>query len=127
ATIGKKRAYLVFGIVAIAGGLGVALAPTSTPAIAIVLFGVLGVGLGGVNTLMFALAADTVEYGEWKTGVRIEGQIYSTFSFTRKAGQGIGAAVAAFVIGLGSYVAHTATQPDSARNAIKIAAGAVPA
>jgi glucuronide carrier protein len=125
--IGKKRAYLAFGVVAIGGGLGVALAPASIPAIAIVCFGVLGVGLGGANTLMFALAADTVEYGEWRTGFRIEGQIYAAFSFTRKAGQGVGAAVAAFVIGLGGYVAASATQPGSAVDAIKIAAGAVPA
>jgi glucuronide carrier protein len=126
-TIGKKQAYLAFGVVAIVGGLGVAFASASTPAIAIVFFGVLGVGLGGVNTLMFALAADTVEYGEWKTGFRIEGQIYSTFSFTRKAGQGVGAAVGAFVIGLGGYVAQSETQPGSAIDSIKIAAGAVPA
>jgi len=80
-----------------------------------------------VNTLMFALAADTVEYGEWKTGFRIEGQIYAAFSFTRKAGQGVGAAVAAFVIGAGGYVAQSETQPGSAVDAIKVAAGAVPA
>lgn len=127
ATIGKKRAYLALGVVAIAGGIGVAVAPASVPAIPIALFAVLGVGLGGVNTLMFALAADTVEYGEWKTGFRIEGQIYAAFSFTRKVGQGVGAAVAAFVIGLGGYVAQSSTQPSSAIDAIKIAAGAVPA
>lgn len=126
-TIGKKLAYLAFGGVAIAGGIGVTFAPASIPAVAIAFFGVLGIGLGGVNTLMFALAADTVEYGEWKTGFRIEGQIYAAFSFTRKVGQGVGAAVAAFVIGVGGYVAHSATQPDGAIDAIKIAAGAVPA
>jgi glucuronide carrier protein len=125
--IGKKRAYQLFGVVAIVSGIGVALAPTSTPAIAISFFGVLGVGLGGVNTLMFALAADTVEYGEWKTGHRTEGASYSVFSFTRKVGQGIGAALAAFTIGLGGYVEGAATQPGSAVDAIKVGAGLVPA
>jgi glucuronide carrier protein len=124
--IGKKRAYQVFGAVAIVSGIGVALAPASTPAIAIAFFGVLGVGLGGVNTLMFALAADTVEYGEWKTGHRTEGASYSVFSFTRKLGQGIGAALAAYTIGLGGYVSGAATQPVSAVRAIKAAAGLVP-
>jgi glucuronide carrier protein len=125
-TIGKRRAYQVFGAVAIVGGIGVAFAPASTPAIAIAFFGVLGIGLGGVNTLMFALAADTVEYGEWKTGHRTEGASYSVFSFTRKVGQGIGAALAAFTIGLGGYVEAAATQPGSAVDAIKAAAGLVP-
>jgi glucuronide carrier protein len=125
--IGKKRAYQFFGAVAIVSGIGVALAPASTAAIAIAFFGVLGVGLGGVNTLMFALAADTVDYGEWKTGHRTEGASYSVFSFTRKFGQGIGAALAAYTIGLGGYVEGAAAQPGSAVDAIKAAAGLVPA
>jgi glucuronide carrier protein len=126
-TIGKKRAYLLLGFIAIAGALGLALAPESIPAFAIVLFGLLGIGLGGVNTLMWALEADTVEYGEWKTGFRTEGTSYAVFSFTRKAGQAIGAASAAYAIGLGGYVAGAASQPASAVDAIKFTAGIVPA
>jgi glucuronide carrier protein len=126
-TIGKKRAYLILGLVAVAGALGVGFSPASTPALALAFFGVLGFGLGGVNTLMFALAADTVEYGEWKTGYRTEGTSYSVFSFTRKVGQAVGAAAAAFAIGLGGYVAGAQSQPDSAVDAIKLTAGLVPA
>jgi glucuronide carrier protein len=126
-TIGKKRAYLSFGAIAIAGGIGLALSPASAPLVAFCFFFVLGVGLGGVNTLMWALEADTVEYGEWKTGIRTEGTTYALFSFTRKMGQAIGGAAAAYTIGLGGYVAEAASQPGSAVNAIKIAAGIVPA
>jgi glucuronide carrier protein len=85
------------------------------------------VGVGGVNTLMWAMEADTVEFGEWKTGVRTEGTTYALFSFTRKMGQALGGA-AAFTIGLGSYVAGKGVvQTDSAKTAIKVAAGLVPA
>jgi glucuronide carrier protein len=126
-TIGKKRAYLAFGAIGIVGALGVGFAPESTPAVAIAFFGVLGVGLGGVNTLMWALEADTVEYGEWKTGFRTEGTSYAVFSFTRKFGQAIGAAAAAYTIGFGGYVSGAASQPDSAVDAIKFSAGLVPA
>ena len=126
-TIGKKRAYLSFGAVAIAGGVGLAVAPASVPLVAFGFFFVLGVGLGGVNTLMWALEADTVEYGEWKTGVRTEGTTYALFSFTRKMGQAIGGAAAAYTIGLGGYIADAGAQPDSALTAIRIAAGVVPA
>jgi glucuronide carrier protein len=126
-TIGKKRAYLSFGAIAIAGGIGLALSPASTPIVAFCFFFVLGVGLGGVNTLMWALEADTVEYGEWKTGIRTEGTTYALFSFTRKMGQAIGGAAAAYTIGLGGYIAQASAQPDSALTAIRIAAGVVPA
>jgi glucuronide carrier protein len=126
-TIGKKRGYLTLGAVAIAAGIALALAPASTPIVAFGCFFFLGIGMGGVNTLMWALEADTVEYGEWKTGVRTEGTTYALFSFTRKMGQAVGGAAAAYTIGFGGYVAQSATQPDSAVTAIKIAAGVVPA
>src|ERR1044072_3831604 len=88
--IGKKRAYVLSGIIASVAAIGFALAPGSTPALGIACYGVLGVGLGAINALIFALQADTVEYGEWKSGVRAEGASYAILSFTRKAGQGIG-------------------------------------
>lgn len=56
-------------------------------------------------TVMWALEADTVEYGEYLTGVRIEGLTYSLFSFTRKCGQAIGGSIPAFILGLSGYIA----------------------
>jgi len=125
--IGKKRSYLIAGVIGLGGGVGVALAPSSTPAIGIACFGVMGFGLGVINTLIFALQADTVDYGEWKSGVRAEGSSYAVLSFTRKAGQGIGGAMAAYTIGAGGYVSGAASQSHSAVTSIKIAAGAIPA
>ena len=113
--------------IGMAGGVGLALAPASAPVVAFACFFVIGIGMGGVNTLMWALEADTVEYGEWKTGVRTEGITYALFSFTRKQGQAIGGAAAAYTIGIGGYIADSASQPDSAITAIRVAAGAVPA
>ena len=88
ATLGKKLAFVLAGAIAAVSAAGFAFAPASVPALAIVCYGVLGVGFGAVNALIFALQADTVEYGEWKSGVRAEGASYSVLSFTRKAGAG---------------------------------------
>ena len=87
-TIGKKRAYIARRSDRRGRRLGFALAPGSMPAIGIACYGVLGIGFGAINALIFALQADTVEYGEWKSGVRAEGASYAVLSFTRKAGQG---------------------------------------
>jgi glucuronide carrier protein len=125
--LGKRRAYLASGVIAVVGGIGVAVAPGSAPAIGIATFGVLGFGMGAINTLVFALQADTVDYGEWKSGIRAEGSSYAVLSFTRKAGQGVGGAAAAYTIGLGGYVSGAAAQPDGAETAIRVAAGALPA
>jgi glucuronide carrier protein len=125
--LGKKGAYLLGGVIAVVGGVGLAVAPGSQPWIGIVAFGVLGVGLGLTNTLIFAFQADTVDYGEWRSGVRAEGSSYAVLSFTRKAGQGVGGAVAAYTIGLGGYVSGSSSQTDAAITSIRVAAGAVPA
>jgi glucuronide carrier protein len=125
--IGKKKAFLGFGVVGIVGGVGISLSPSSTPWIPIAFFAVMGISTAGVNTLMWALEADTVEYGEWKTGVRTEGITYALFSFTRKLGQAVGGAMAAFVIGVGGYVGGVATQSQSAVDAIRYASGFIPA
>ena len=125
--LGKKRVYMLLGAIGAAAGVAVALVPGSVPAPAIVAFAFFGIGLGGVNTVSFALQPDTVEYGEWRTGARSEGATYSIFSFTRKVGQALGAAAASYAIGIGGYLSNASSQPDSAVTAIKVAAGLVPA
>ena len=48
------------------------------------------------NTVTWAFIADIVEYGQWTSGLRSEGIIYSSYSFTRKVSQ----ALAGFIPGL---------------------------
>jgi glucuronide carrier protein len=109
-TLGKRNGYLVLGLVGVLAGGILAVAPQSLPGIAVLGFFVVGVGLGGVNTLMWALEADTVEYGEWKTNVRTEGTTYALFSFTRKMGQAIGGAAGAYALGLVAFDSVAATE-----------------
>jgi glucuronide carrier protein len=114
-------------VIAVVGAVAFALAPSSEPAIAIGCYAILGLGLGAINALIFALQADTVDFGEWRSGIRAEGASYSVLSFMRKAGQGIGGAAAAYTIGFGGYVSGVATQSDAALTSIRVAAGIVPA
>jgi glucuronide carrier protein len=126
-TVGKKNGYIVAGALAIIAGIGISVSPPSVPAVAVVFFTLMGVALAAVNILMFALEADTVEYSEWKTGVRTEGITYALFSFTRKLGQAVGGAMAAYAISLGGYIAGARTQSADALHTIRYTAGFVPA
>ena len=118
-SIGKRNGFIVLGLVGVAAGLVLAFIPTSVPALSLVGFFLLGIGMGGVNTLMWALEADTVEYGEWRTGVRTEGTTYAMFSFTRKMGQAVGGAGAAFALGyVGFNSASAATGGPQSADAI---------
>jgi glucuronide carrier protein len=127
AAVGKKRTYLVAAAAGTVAALGVALAPSSNPWMGIMAYGLLGVPLGMVNTLIFAFQADTVDYGEWKSGVRAEGASYAVLSFMRKTGQGLGGAAAAYTIGLGGYISGAASQSAEAVTSVRVAAGGIPA
>ncbi|WP_421741351.1 glucuronide transporter [Cellulomonas sp.] len=125
--VGKKPAYISASIIAIIAALGIALTPSDRPGLAIAFFGLYGVGMAAVNTLMWALEADTVEYGEWRTGVRTEGTTYAVFSFTRKVGQAVGGAAAAYGLGFVGYIAQQEVQSQATQDGIRFIAGFVPA
>jgi glucuronide carrier protein len=124
---GKKRAYVVCGVITVVGSVGIALSPPSIPVLAFISFAVYGVGLAVVQALMWTLEADTVEYGEWKSGARTEGSNYALLSFARKVGQGIGGGIAAWGIGFGGYAAGAATQSTRALDTIRWVTGGAPA
>ncbi|MPV36893.1 glycoside-pentoside-hexuronide (GPH):cation symporter [Georgenia subflava] len=127
-TIGKRAGYLIFGGVSLVGAVVLALAPLpTTPLWGPVAFFLIGIGINGVNTLMWALEADTVEYGEWKTGNRTEGTTYAVFSFTRKMGQALGGFVGGFGLTWAGFSAARAssgeTQEAGVADNIQLVAG----
>jgi len=84
------------------------------------------IGVGGLVGNMRAMLADVVEYGEWKTGVRTEGMVFSGASFGLKVGAGLGGAVVAALLHWGEYVAGQPVQTAKAMTSIKIAFIAAP-
>ncbi|GAA2036397.1 glucuronide transporter [Agromyces tropicus] len=122
---GKRRAYIAGAIVGAAGATVVFLAPNAWVALGGSFIQLPGIMF--VSMLIWALEADTVEYGEWKTGVRTEGITYAVFSFTRKAGQAVGGALAAYAIGIGGYAVGTEVVGTSAEWGIRIGAALIPA
>lgn len=64
--------------------------------------------VAGFNVAVMAMMADTIEYGEWKTGQRNEGMITSTRCFVTKLVMAISGVVVAFVIGAFGYEAGAA-------------------
>jgi GPH family glycoside/pentoside/hexuronide:cation symporter len=77
-------------------------------------FQILGMIFSGINaTLYWALVADTADYGEWKFGVRTTGIIFSATTSSQKAGMGIGAAFAGWLLTHFGYVANAAQSAGS--------------
>ncbi|HET6271065.1 MAG TPA: glycoside-pentoside-hexuronide (GPH):cation symporter, partial [Arthrobacter sp.] len=75
-SLGKKRVYVYASLLTVVGGAIIFLTPASQVWIGFAGLVVSLVGVLAVNIVVWALEADTVEYGEWRTGVRTEGITY---------------------------------------------------
>jgi sugar (glycoside-pentoside-hexuronide) transporter len=86
----------------------------SLPAI---LFGGWFVGFlfsGMAMAMPFSVLSDSVDYGEWKTGVRAVGLLTAVgAAFCLKAGAGLGGAIPLWIMGSHGYVANTAQTAGS--------------
>ena len=114
---GRKQTYM-FGCAVWAVGDLVNYLFVTDPTVFIIFSCVAFFGSSFVNSLNWALVADAVEYGEWKTGVRAEGIIYSFFTFFRKCSQAVAGFVPGLVLTLVGYVPN-AVQSAGALEGIK--------
>ncbi|WP_258404596.1 MFS transporter [Listeria fleischmannii] len=85
--------------------------------IAIIILGVVvnAFGTGFISGLLSVMLADTVDYGEWKNGVRAQGLLTSASSFGAKFGMGIGGALTALILATGGYQANQTQTTESLR------------
>lgn len=65
------------------------------------------------NSLNWAMVADCVEYGEWKTGVRNQALTYSSFTWFRKVSQALAGFIPGVVLAWTGYVANAAEQSST--------------
>lgn len=119
--VGKfgKRNSLIAGILLmIAGRLIVGFAGSSL----LLIYGgsavfALGCSTSWVGTPMLF---DTIEYGEWKHGVRQDGMIVSAQSFGQKVGTALGNAICGWGLALAGYAGTASVQTDKALTGISV-------
>jgi glycoside/pentoside/hexuronide:cation symporter, GPH family len=75
--------------------------------------------------LLWTMIADAADYGEWKSGRRATGLYFSAAVFAQKAGWGIGAAIAGWILTASHYVPN-AIQTASAITGIKLLVSVIP-
>ena len=109
----KKNVYIVGMVMFVVGDLGIYFSPYTAINVILVMFALAGLGSGVFYTLVWALVADTVEYGEWKTGKRAEGVTYSAYSFFTKLASAAGGALGAYLLHASGYVPHAVQTPTA--------------
>lgn len=115
---GKRNTFIIGNVIALVGVFVMAAAGVSNVGMLFAGYFIVGFGTGFGAGLLFAMMADTVDYGEWLSGVSAQGLLYSASSFGVKLGMGIGGALGALILSVGNYVPGEA-QVQSALNAIK--------
>ncbi len=75
--------------------------------------------------LLWTMIADASDYSEWKSGRRATGLYFSAATFAQKAGWGIGAAIAGWLLTVFNYVPD-AIQTASALLGIKLLVSVIP-
>ena len=78
-----------------------------------------GLGTSPVTGDINALISSTTDYAYKKTGVHVEGAMFSASSVGIKVGGGVGTALAGWILEASGYVGTAATQPASYYTAIK--------
>lgn len=115
---GKRNVLIGGAVIFIIGYATMAVGAGSLP---ILIAGCMfrGVGNAGISACMFAMVTDTIEYGEWKTGIRTEGLINSAASFGQKIGNGLSSVLLGAILSFGGYVGKATVQTENAITAIK--------
>lgn len=112
--VGKKKAFVILFIVAIFS-TGILYFLTAEQLGLIFLFQITGSLTGGpLSVLLWAMYADTADYGEWKNGRRATGLIFSASTMSQKFGWAFGAFVAL------SLMSSVGFQPDEAQSSESI-------
>ncbi|MCM1144697.1 MAG: MFS transporter [Blautia sp.] len=115
--LGSSGVLKVFSVAGIAGMVIRIIGGTNMVTIMI---GAVGLALANVPIGMMVnnYLIECMDYGEWKTGVRVEGLIASTTNFANKLGGGAMSAVIGFIMGAAGYDGTLAVQSASAMTAI---------
>ena len=110
---GKAGAVIVGALVTIAGGVGLFFTPADSVNTALFLCCVMALGGAPVAVMGWSMTADTVDYAEWRTGVRADAQIYSVASFFQQLAAAFAGAGVAGLLAWFGYVANADQSPDS--------------
>lgn len=75
--------------------------------------------------LLWTMIADSADYGEWKSGRRATGLYFSAAVFAQKAGWGIGAAIAGWILSISNFMPNV-EQTSEAITGIKLLVSVIP-
>ena len=96
--IGKRETWLISMTIAFIGLLLFFYYPIASLNELLILLALIGVGNGAGGVLFWSMLPDTVEYGEWKSGIRTELSLYGFMTFAQKSSIAVAALILGFLL-----------------------------
>lgn len=123
----SKRTVWLCGVVigSTANMLIFALAPKAGP-LFYILLAFNGIGNAAFVLSFWSMLPDTVEVGEWQSGVRAEGALVGFLAFTQKVALGVGTGLIGIMLDIIGYTPNAA-QSEQALDSIRAMTGLAPA
>lgn len=88
--------------------------------------GLFMLGIMPISMMVAAYTSETMDYGEWKNGVRVEGPLNSVIAFSQKIGPALASGLTGLIMGKAGYDGKAQIQTASANQAIVILYNWVP-
>ena len=114
--IGKRNSWLISMILLVFSFLFFYLYPIKNLLELLIVLAVLGIGNGATGVLFWSMLPDTIEYGEWKTGVRTESSLYGFMTFAQKGGIAISALILGVLLTNIGFVPNTIQTEETLEN-----------
>jgi GPH family glycoside/pentoside/hexuronide:cation symporter len=127
AKLDKGPSYAMLQIIIVIGSVGIYFAPTQNIFLIFGLYILVNFLTQMAAPILFSMAADTADYGEFKTGRRVTGLIFSGFLFAIKLGVAIAGWCIGSVLATYGYDGEAATQTPSAIQGILLSISIFPA
>ena len=109
--IGKKNTWMMSMVFLFAGFLIFYFYPISELNELLYILGCIGFANGATGVLFWSMLPDTIEYGEWRTGIRTESSLYGFMTFAQKGAIAIAIAI------LGTVLTKIGFEPNEEQTA----------
>jgi GPH family glycoside/pentoside/hexuronide:cation symporter len=109
----KSFALQVGCLLAMIGYVAFWIVPADQFALLFAAIACIGLGSSALAVLFWSMLPDTVEYGEWKTGVRAEAKVFGFATFAQKAAVGINALLLGLLLNFSGFSANREQAPDT--------------
>ncbi|MGC5799701.1 MFS transporter [Sphingomonas sp. NFX23] len=106
----KRTMWLTGSVVGVVGSVLLWVIP-ETPSNVLPVLILVGAGAGASYLGFWSMIPDTVEFGEWRSGVRAEGAVFGLVSLIQKASLGLAAAGLGEALSAIGYTANVAQTP----------------